>query len=210
VHQLPQAGSDEVEDAGELDFRNERARDLVERLELLQPAGGSFVQAGILDRDRRLGGQQLHELLILLGEVRAALLLGEVEVPVRDPAEQDRHAEERAHRGVVGWKADRARVVSEVVEPERPGVGDERSEDAAAVRRIADRRLRLLVDAGHDEPFEGTAARVDHAQRGVAGPGQLRSAFDDLLEDCVQGQLRGERDARVDDRSQPLHFGHVP
>jgi len=36
----------------------------------------------------------------------AALLLGQVQVPVRDPAQHDRHSEERLHGWVVAREAD--------------------------------------------------------------------------------------------------------
>ena len=83
-----------------------------------------------------------------LGEVVAALLLGQVEVPVGDAAEHDRDAEERLHRRVVAREADRARVVGEVVQPQRARLADEDAEDPAAARQVADRRVRLGVDAG--------------------------------------------------------------
>ena len=147
MDELAQAGRDEVEHARDVDLGHERARNLVERLELLQPAGRRFVETRVLDRDRGLGGEQLHELLVLGGERGAALLLGQVQVSVGDPAQQDRDTEERPHRRVVRREADRARVVGEVVEPQRLRVVDQRAENPAAVRRVADRRLGLLVDA---------------------------------------------------------------
>ena len=53
------------------------------------------------------------------------------------------------------------------------------------------------------------AARVDHAERGVAGAGQLGCGLDDPLEDGVERQLGRECDTRVDDRSNPVRLGHV-
>ena len=83
------------------------------------------------------------ELLVLVGERGAALLLGQVQVAVGDSAQEDRDAEERAHRRMVRREADRARVVREIVEAQRLRVLDQRAEDAAATREVADRRLRL-------------------------------------------------------------------
>ena len=56
---------DEVEQRFELQLADERAADLVERLELLRPGRRRFVQAGVLDRHRGLCGEQRHQLLIL-------------------------------------------------------------------------------------------------------------------------------------------------
>ena len=57
----------------------------------------ALVQAGVLDRDRRVGGQQLDQLLVGDGEHRAVLLLGQVQRADHLAAGDDRHAEEGAH-----------------------------------------------------------------------------------------------------------------
>ena len=119
VEQLAQPAGDEVEQPVEVGLGRERVADLVQRLELARPAGRRLVEARVLDRDRRLAREQLDELLVLLGEVLAAGLLGQVEVAVGDAAQMDRHAEEGAHRRVVRREADRARILGEVVEPQR-------------------------------------------------------------------------------------------
>ena len=89
----------------------ERVPDLVQRLEPRRPARRRLVQARVLDRDRRLRGEQRHELLVLARELPPAGLLGQVEVAEGDAAQQDRHAEEGAHRRVMRREADRARVL---------------------------------------------------------------------------------------------------
>ena len=145
--ELPQAPGDEREQRLELELRGEREPDLVQRLELPQPARRALVEPGVLDRHRGLRREQLRQLLVLLAEVLAARLLGQVEVAVGDAAEQDRDAEEAAHRRVVAREADRARVVGDVVQAERARLADQHAEDAAPARQVADRRVRLLVDA---------------------------------------------------------------
>jgi hypothetical protein len=72
-----------------------------------------------------LGGEELGELFVLLGEALAAFLLGQVEVAVGDSAEQDRDAEEGPHRRVVAREPDRARVVGDVVETQGTRFADE-------------------------------------------------------------------------------------
>ena len=37
---------------------------------------------------------------------------------------------------------------------------------------------------------------------------QLGRGLDDLLQDGIERKLRGERDARIDDRAQTVHFRH--
>ncbi len=73
VHELAQAASRHGQQRLELELGGERVADLVDRLELPKPAGRRLVQARVLDRDRGLRGEQLRELLVLLGEVSAAL-----------------------------------------------------------------------------------------------------------------------------------------
>ena len=65
LDELLHAACHEPEERLELDLGGERAADLVECLELPQPAGRGLVEASVLDRDRRLGGEELRELLVL-------------------------------------------------------------------------------------------------------------------------------------------------
>ena len=171
-----------------------------ERLELVRPRVGRLVQPRVLDRDGGLRREQRDDLLVLVREVGAALLLGQVEVPVGDPAEQDRHAEERPHRRVAGREADRARILARCrAAAAGCGVADQDAEDPAAARQVADRRMRLGVDARGDEALELRARRIDDAERRVAGPGQLGSRLDQPLEQRLERQLGAERDAGFDE-----------
>src|SRR5207253_6590677 len=135
--------------------------DLVERLELARPLRRRFVQAAVFDRDGRLGGEECHELLVFCGEVVPALLLGEIEISVADAAQQDRYPEEAAHRRMIGRKSNRPRVLREVVQPKRPSISDEDAEDASAAGQVADRGMRLRVEAVGDEALELGTAPVD-------------------------------------------------
>src|SRR3954468_4864503 len=101
-----------------------------------------------------------------------------------------------------GRKADRAGVLTEPVEAQRPGIADQDTEDAAAPRKVADCRLGLLVEPGRDEAFERAARLVDHAERCVLSLGQPGGRLDDLLEERVERQLRVERNARLEQLPQ--------
>ncbi len=194
---------DEVEQRLELDLGRERRADLVEALELAEPAGGGLVQARVLDRDGGLRGQQMRELLVLGGEVPALRLLGQVEVAVGDPAQHDRDAEERAHRRVVPRESDRTRVVRDVVHPERSRIHDQDAEQPTAARQVADRLLGLHVDPRRVEGFEAATGTVDHAERRVPRLGEVGGRLDDVLQQGVERQLRVERDPGVDQPSKP-------
>ena len=181
-HQLAQVAGHEIEQAVEIGFGRKGVSDLVQGLELARPASRRLVEAGVLDRNGRLACEERKEILVLLGEVLLAFLLGEVEVAVGDPAEQDRDAEEGAHRGMCGRKADRAQVVGEVVQPQRLRLLDQHSENSASPRQRADRLAHVAVDPVRHELLELGAARVDHAERGIASAGQLGRRLDEPLQ----------------------------
>jgi len=103
---------------------------------------------------------------------------------------------------MVGREADRARMVGDVVEAQWAHVLDEHAEDAPALGKIADRPVCLLVDAGREEALQAAPLAVDDAERRVAGVGQLGRRLDDPLEHGVQRELRGQRDARLDEGVQ--------
>jgi hypothetical protein len=193
--ELLHAARDEVEERAELDLRCERVPDLVERLELTKPAGRGLVEPRVLDRDGGLRREELGELLVLLRELGAVLLLGEVKVAVGDAAQHDRHAEERAHGRVVAREADRPRVLGDVVEAERLRVTDEHSQEPAPPWELADRRVRLGIDARREEPLEALSGAVDHAERGIARGRQLCCGRHDPLEQRVERELRRQSDA---------------
>ena len=137
VDELAEVPRDEPEERLELELGHERVADLVQRLELPEPARRALVQARVLDRDRCLRGEELGQLGVVLREPCAALLLGEVEVAVRNSPQQDRHAEERAHRRVPRQGS-------------RPSAGRRRCPRAAAgVRPGSGRRGCPCRAAGH-------------------------------------------------------------
>src|SRR5688572_28805103 len=93
------------------------------------PAVRGLVLPRVLDCDCCLRCEQLDQVLVLFRELVASLFLSEVEIPVRNPAQQDRNPEKRPHRRVVCGKADGARIAAEVGEPEWRGLPDEHAED---------------------------------------------------------------------------------
>ena len=84
--QLAEPLGDQSEHARQLDLGQERVPDLVQRLQLAEPARRRLIEPRVLDRDRGLGGEKRDDLLVLVLEVGAALLVGQIEVAVGDPA----------------------------------------------------------------------------------------------------------------------------
>ena len=137
----------------ELELGRERVPDLVQRLELAQPAGRALVQTRVLDRDGSLRGEQLRQLGVLVAEVLAACLLGQIEVPVRDAPER-----RSARRGTTSSAGGSAGT--------RPSGGRRRCRAAAAAARPGSgRRGCRARAAGHRSrhgsrrrfPWSGTA-----------------------------------------------------
>src|SRR5262249_58366819 len=120
------------------------------------------------------------------GEVLSADLLGQVEVGGGDATKKDRNAEERVHRRVVRWKADRPGIGGDPGEAKRFGVRDEDAEDAAPARRVADGRVGGGIDPRGQEALELRAGRTDDAERRVPGAGEVRGGFDEALQERVE------------------------
>ena len=201
--QLAQAPNDKVEQALEVRLGGERVPDLVQRLELARPVDRGLVQARVLDRDRGLRREQGHELLVLVRELLVPLLLRQVQVPVGDTAQQDRHAEERPHRRMAGREAHRARILRQVPEAERHCVPDQDAEDALTVGLLADGRAQLGADPGGQKAFEPGAGGVDHAERRILRVRQLGRGLHDPLKDPLERQLGCDRHADLDERAEP-------
>jgi hypothetical protein len=98
-------------------------------------------------------------------------------------------------------------VSGDVRHPHRLRVGDQQTEHAAAVRQVADRLVRLRIDAVGDEVGQ-QAVRADHAERAVTGPGQGAGGLDDPLQGAAQVELRADADHRVEQGAQPFPAGH--
>ena len=78
------------------------------------------------------------------------------------------------------------------------------AEDPPALRDLADSGIGLRVDARRQESLEPAAGRMDDAERRVAGVRELRRGLDDSLEERVERELGGERDARLDEEAKAI------
>jgi len=96
---------------------------------------------------------------------------------------------------------DRARIGSEVVQPDRTGVADQDAEDATTARQGADRRALRLVDAVRDELLELRPLRIEDTERRIARIGQLGGGRHETREQGLEIELRAQRDAGLDQRA---------
>ena len=195
LDQRARALRDELEHPVEVRDAAERARDLrrrleaaVRALELVAALADVAVQPGVVDRDRRPVGEDDGRVLVLLGEL-ADRLLGQVEVAPHLAADDDRHAEEGVHRRMRQREPVRLGVRADVGQSQRLRVVDQHPEHAAPMREVADRAVRLLVDALGEELVEQLAPLVEHADRGVPRAGQLLGEVEQPIEHRVGIQL---------------------
>src|ERR671928_654370 len=171
-----------------------------------------LVEARVLDRNRRVPGERLDQLLVGVVEDRAAraLLVGEVEGADHLVGGDDRHAEEGAHARVRVGPALEARVLLDVGEALAARGFEHRAEQAVLAREVADRVVLLLAHPGGDEVREPALA-VGDADRRVARAGELPCRVGELLEDGLEAVLGGDRDDGVADRAEGAavqRFGH--
>ena len=195
-HQRSAAFGHEPQDQIQVGFAAERPRDLHGRVERVD---GSLervvlsVQAGVaprvVDRDSRERGQQHDRPLVGLGELLAARLLGQVQVPERDAADQDRDPQERLHRRVARWKAVGVWMGADVGQPERHGMRDQLAEHPSPLGQIADHLTIVLVDADRDEPLELGARLVRHPERRVSRSRQLPRGLEHAPEHHLEVEL---------------------
>ena len=99
----------------------DRVGDVARRLErahrplgLVPAALAALVQARVLDRGAGPLGEDHCRLLVRLGELAAALLLGQVQVAPGPAADQDRDAQEAVHRRVARREAVALRMLADV------------------------------------------------------------------------------------------------
>ena len=158
-------------------------------------------QARVVHRDPGRAGQRPQHHLVVLGEARPAVLLGEVEPAEHLAARPDRRAEEGAHRGMVGRKSHRRRMFGQLRQPQRLGVLEHHSEHPVAGGQRPDPRASGVVDPDMDELGQHPV-RTEHPQRTVTGIDQAHGGPDDLPQRLVQ--LQPGRD-RQHGPQQPVH-----
>jgi hypothetical protein len=176
----------------------------------LQPALAAvrlLVQPRVLDGDRRGAGECDDSVLVLVGEVPATLLLGEVEVAEDTAPAAYGDSQERVHRWVVRRKAVGLRMLLELVQPQRPRVGDQQPEDAVPSRQSSDRRALLVVDSPGDEVAQLFSGGVEDSQGDVARTGQPSCRGDHPLQRGVQLEIPTDGNHSVEQSHRSLFAG---
>jgi len=164
----------------------------------------ALVQAGIVDGDasRRREGHQ--DRFVVCGEVRVALLLGQIEVAEDFVPNPNRRTKEGVHRWVVGRKTVGVGVVGEVVQPPRPRFTDQQTEHAMPTRQVPDRLALPLAEPLRHELHEVLAVLAKHAQRAILRVDELTGRTHDPVEDIGQLEVGRDRHHGVQEGSQTL------
>ncbi len=203
---------DQLEHSLEVGFAADRVGDVARRAQRLNgPLGlvaaplARLVQASVLDRGRRPLGQHHGRVLVLRGELAAALLLGQVQVAPRLAADHDRDAQERRHRRVPGRKPVALRMIAHVGQAQRARILDQHAEHTPSTRQLADRAQgRLAVETGGHEALELCPPLVEHPERGVLSAGDRARLLQDALEHRLGVELGHERPADIQQTADPI------
>jgi len=149
-------------------------------------------QAGVLNGDGGVIGQQHDQPLVVLAKRLVVERVGQVEVAQARAATDDRHAQEAAHdRVALPGEARRARVFGQVIQA-NGRVGFEHCTQQAQAARLWPHVTQLLRShAGGDEGAQ-RAVFVGHAQRRVTRLHQLAGDVGDRLQRTRQAQFAGD------------------
>jgi hypothetical protein len=107
---------------------------------------------------------------------------------------------------VVAREADGARIVCNVVEPQRLGVSDQDTEETTAAREVADSGMRVGVDPGGKKSLQTLTGLVDDVEGGVPRVGQFRGGLHESLEKGVEGELGTKCDPCVDEHTKAIRL----
>ncbi len=139
----------------------------MELLDFFEEPDGPLVQLRILDRRCHDRGQQQRDVHVLVAELGGALFLGQVEIADDTGPADDRHAQERMHRRMIGREPDRRRMPLEVGHPNHLALPDDQPEHAVPHRRVADQGALLIGEPRGRERLEGAVIRIEEADRRV-------------------------------------------
>ena len=154
------------------------------------------VGACVGDARCRLRREQQEHLLVRIGELVPAFLLGDEQ----GAHERAMMMNRRALRGLEGHhirvEPERPEVAGQVADPQGARLVPQVGEQPESVRPL--RHLPVLVgrDAGTQNP-KGTSVIVDGREHAVGGVGQRTGAVDDLLQNCVEIKARADPQDRL-------------
>lgn len=166
----------------------ERRGHLADRIQPSFPQVQLRIELRIGNGHAGLGSEDDDSRLVILGEFRLALLVGEVNVAEDAAMGANRSAEKGPHGRVVGRETRCTRVLRDVPESKDGRLTDQQAEDAPTMWELADGRPLLRHQPAGDEVCEVDPIGGEHPDGAVARIGHLHREIDDAL------KQRGERE----------------
>ena len=212
--QLLGAVRDPSQDRVDVERRGDRLRDAGEHLRLPPPALTLLVQARVLQRERRLVSERLHELDLPVRE-RADVVAIRDEGAEHPVADEERHG----HHGPIALGLDggarrrrevERRIVQQIGRPDRATLRDRGGRRAVArMQRAHGLKCATHSAARHEEQGVARPIRVHERDRGSLGAEQSARAVDDQRQDLLELQRRRDRAAELGERLGLAPAGRV-
>jgi len=187
--------------------------DIAGRLDPGLADSGLFVEARVVDGDSGGRRQCLDQDLVVLGELRTAGLLRQIEVAVDLVADAHRNTEEGPHLRMPGREAHRVRVGADVGQPDRGRIVQEHTQHPPSGGQPADRGAFRVRHPDGDEVDDVvvTGGRIAADAEGpVAGVDQFGRRPHDGAQCHLEVEPGSDRQHRVDQAVEPeLRIGRV-
>ena len=147
-------------------------------------------------------GEGQDQLLVVLGELRCRLLVGQVQDPVDLAVHPDGHAEEGRHGGMVRGEPEALRALGQVGQADRLVLPDQGAEHAPPGGAGADGPLLLVAQTDGQELVQRPPVLGQDAERPVLRVDEVAGLLDDPPEHHRQVQLGIEDEDRLHQSAQ--------
>ena len=211
---------DGAEDLAARGRAGDQARQGAERGELVRPLGGAPVEIRVFQRDRRLGGEHLGDVDVVLGERPDEIAIDD-DGAERAVAGEQRHRQHRAvalrlDDGARGRRQLDRRIGQDVGGPHRAPLldGDRRRAVPPRQRPQPLRERRRQAAHGAEPDVRPRLGALEHRNADAARAQQQTGLIHDAIEHTLQVERRGDRARDVDHRlalrdAAPQRFGRA-
>jgi hypothetical protein len=224
-YQRPPALGHKLQNLVQVGLTPQRPSDLqrcLERIHRAPQIGVTRLQTriapGVVNRHARELRQHLNRLLIVLGELLAAGLLGQVQIPERPPIHDHRNPQKRLHRRMLRRKTIGTRMRTHIRQTQRHRTLDQLPQHPPAARQRTDPPTRVLINPDRNEPLKLIPRLIQHPERHIPRTRHLPRGLNHPLEDRVEievgnnppGDLKQPTQVRARREFAFTHRGHLP
>jgi hypothetical protein len=157
----------------------------------------------MIDRETREPRECGDRLLILVGELFAIRLLGQVQAPERRPTDNNRNPEERVHRRMPQRKPVGPRMLTHLCKTQRHRIADRLAQHPPTPRQHTDLRADPLIDPHRDEPRQLRPRGMQRTESRVPGTGQRTRRVKHPVDHHIEVQL-AEHAGNLKQTASPL------